>query len=271
MKNGAKDVDVLQQIRKLALYADGHDREALAELGNPTNHDPAKEHWLGVDGFATPTDRRRVRTVTLNPKGAFVSEMLRKHPSNQALVTPSLNGQNGIMFSIDPVPLEGQSSSMRSLSEIDAQYFRRHDACDLHHLADQTQEPRPLNMEDEHMLLQLLKQLGEANQTTSTPDLPAEIQVKIEAYRGQQFEQAQAEAMSLFVQLGEERQAVENKIGDLNSHGIESSEDQWRMDGLNRQLRRVNHQIQSIADCLDRELSSTENFTVNLRLREVSK
>ena len=271
LKNGAEGVDVLQQIRKLALYADGHDREALAELGLPTNHDPGTGHWLGVDGFATPTGLRRVRTVTLNPKGAFVSEMLRKHPSNQALVTPSLNGQNSIMFSIDPVPLEGQSSSMRSLSQIDAQYFRRHDACDLHHLADRTQEPRPLNMEDEHMLLQLLKQLGEANQVTSAPDLKAEIQAKIEAYKDHRFKQVQAQAMSLFDQLVEEQQAVETKIGDLKSQGIESSEDQRRMDGLNRQLRRVNHQIQSIADCLDRELSSTENFTVNLRLREVSK
>ena len=128
---------------------------------------------------------------------------------------------------------------MRSLSEIDAQYFRRHDACDLHHLADQTQDPRPLTMEDEGMLLQLLKQLGEANQMIATPDLPAEIQAKIEAYRDQQFEQVQAEAMSLFEQLVKEQQAVEHKIRDLKSQGIESSEDQWRMDGLNRQLRRV--------------------------------
>lgn len=271
LKNGANDADVLQQIRKLALYADGHDREALAELGNPTNHNPAEGHWLGVDGFSTPTDHRRVRTVTLNPKGAFLGEMLRKHPSNQALVTPSLNGQTGIIFSIDPVPLEGQSYSMRSLSEIDAKYFRRHDACDLHHLADQTQEPRPLNMEDEHMLLQLLKQLGEANQVTSAPDLADGIQAKIEAYKDQQFEQVQAQAMSLYDQLVEEKQAVETKIGDWNSQGIESSEDQWRMDGLKRQLRRVEHQIQSIADCLDCELSSTDNFTVNLRLIEVSK
>ena len=89
--------------------------------------------------------------------------------------------------------------------------------------------------------------------------------------QSQQFEQIKAEATSLFDQLLEQQQAVENKIEDLKSQGIESSEDQWRMDGLNRQLRRVNHQIQSIADCLDRELSSTENFTVNLRLREVSK
>ena len=160
---------------------------------------------------------------------------------------------------------------MRSLSEISAEYFRRHDNCDLHHLADEAQEPRPLNMENEHKLLQLLKQLGEANQMTSTPDLPSEIQAKIESYKDQQVEQVQAEAMSLFDQLVKQQQAVEDKIGDLKSQGIESSEDQWRMDGLNRQLRRVNHQIQSIADCLDRELSSTENFTVNPRLREVNE
>jgi hypothetical protein len=271
LKNGAKDVDVLQQIRKLALYADGHDREALAELSLSTNHDPKEGHWLGVDGFSTPTDHRRVRTVTLNPKGVFMGEMLRKHPSNQALVTPSLNGKTGIIFSIDPVPLEGQSHSMRSLSEITAQYLRRHDNCDLHHLADQTQEPRPLNMEDEHMLLQLLKQLSEADQMASAPDLTAEIQAKIEAYKDQQFEQAQTECMRLYERLVEERQAVEQKISDLESQGIESSEDQWRMDGLERQFRRLDHQIQSIADCLDRELSSTDNFTVNLRLHEVSE
>ena len=77
--------------------------------------------------------------------------------------------------------------------------------------------------------------------------------------------------MSIFDQLLEQQQAVENKIEDLKSQGIESSEDQWRMDGLNRQLRSVKHQIQSIADCLDYELSSSDNFTVNLRLHEVSK
>ena len=126
-------------------------------------------------------------------------------------------------------------------------------------------------MEDEHILLQLLKQLGEANQMTSTPDLPAEIQAKIEAYKDHQFEQAQAEAVSLYERLVGEQQGVETKISDLKSQGIESSEDQWRMDGLKRQLRRVEHQIQSIADCLDRELSSSDNFTVNLRLHEVSE
>ena len=269
LKDGSKDV--LHQIRKLALYADGHDREALAELGLSTNHDPEKGHWLGVDGFSTPTDRQRVRTVTLNPKGTFVGEMLRKHPSDLALATPSVRGQSGIMFSIDPVPVEGQSHSMRSLSEIAAQYLRRHDACDLHHLADQTQEPRPLNMEDEHMLLQLLKQLGEAKLATSKSILSTEIQAKIEAYKHQQVEQAHAEAVRLYERLVGEQQGVETKISDLKSQGIESSEDQWRMDVLNRQLRRVKHQIQSIADCLGRELSSTDNFTVNLRLHEVSE
>ena len=141
LKNGANNV--LQQIRKLAMHANGHDREALAEFGLSTNHDLDKRHWLGVDGFSTPNDRPRVRTVALNPKGGFMSEMLRKHPSTKALVTPSLTGQTSMMFSIDPVPLEGQSHSMRSLSEITAQYLRRHDNCDLHHLADQTQVPRP--------------------------------------------------------------------------------------------------------------------------------
>ena len=160
---------------------------------------------------------------------------------------------------------------MRSLSEIAAQYLRRHDACDLHHITGQTQDPRPLTMEDEDMLLQLLKQLGEVNQMTATPELTAEIQAKIEAYKDQQFEQAQAEAVSLYEQLEKEKQSVDEKKGELESTGIESSEDQLHMDGLNRQLRRLKHQIQSIADCLDRELSSTDNFTVNLRLHEVSE
>ena len=106
---------------------------------------------------------------------------------------------------------------------------------------------------------------------TATPELTAEIQAKIEAYKDQQFEQAQAEAVSLYEQLEKEKQSVDEKKGELESTGIESSEDQLHMDGLNRQLRRLKHQIQSIADCLDRELSSTDNFTVNLRLHEVSE
>jgi hypothetical protein len=271
LKNGAKDVDVLQQIRKLALYADGHDREALAELGLSTNHDPEKGHWLGVDGFSVPTDRRRVRTVTLNPKGAFMSEMLRKHPSNQALVTRSSNGQSNIIFSIDPVPVEGQSHSMRSLSEITSRYLRRHDASNLHLLAGQSPNPRPLTMEDEHMLLQLLNQLGKAKLATLKSELSTEIQAKIEAYKNQQVEQVQAEAVGLYERLEEEQRGVEEKKKEWESQGIESSEGQWRVDGLKRQSRRLADQMQSIADCLDRELSSTENFTVNLRLHEVSE
>ena len=62
LKKGAEGVDVLQQIRKLALYADGHDREALAELANPTIM-IQQRHWLGVDGFCNtnrpPTCKNR--------------------------------------------------------------------------------------------------------------------------------------------------------------------------------------------------------------------
>ena len=263
-----EDVEAsIHGIRKLALYAEGHDREALAEFSMRDNHRPDSGHWLGANGFEAPPGKRRVRTVMLNPRGSFVSNMLRQHPSDEHLVAPSHEGVERVVFSIDPVKHEELFPPLRTLSTIAEQFLRDHSACELHHLSDGDDTPQTLSMEDEVMLLRLIEGLEQAGAPTSGPMTPPE---SVDAYKQEWFQKIKISLEDEY-QTNEERlQEVRQAVVELQDDGIQSSDEERRLIRLQRVQQGLEARGERIAMCFDRELKTHENYTVNVRLHEVS-
>ena len=203
----------------------------------------------------------------LNPRGSFVSNMLRQHPSDEHLVAPSQEGAERVVFSIDPVNHEGQYPPLRTLSTIAEQFLRDHSACELHHLSEGDDIPRTLSMEDEVMLLRLIEGLEQAGAPTSGPMTPPE---SVDAYKQDWFQKIKTLLRDEY-QTNEERlQEVRQAVVELQDDGIQSSDEERRLIRLQRVQQGLEARGERIAMCFDRELKTHENYTVNVRLHEVS-
>ena len=109
----------INEMKKMSLYANQHDHEAIVELAYAPNHNG--DAWLGIDGFEKRTDVPRSRIVSINPRGEFIRRAIRKNEANTILYSPSDSNEKVVIFSIDPVSIDGKF--YRCLSSLHAEFF----------------------------------------------------------------------------------------------------------------------------------------------------
>ena len=78
----------INEMKKMSLYANQHDHEAIVELAYAPNHNG--DAWLGIDGFEKRTDVPRSRIVSINPRGEFIRRAIRKNEANTILYSPQI-------------------------------------------------------------------------------------------------------------------------------------------------------------------------------------
>lgn len=254
-KNSTPELKLpLNEMKKLALHADEHDHEAIAELSYYGNH--YGNSWIGIDGFKRPTATDRSRIITINPTGKFVEKMLRIYDDNKSLEVNDKLGEHSFIFSIDPVDKAGNLLTIPNIQKL---VFSEHDHCNL--FINDLGVRELSHAKDNKWLLQLI----ETNEFSSiTPTLNDIEKINLNQAKESVFGDLVNRSESKYNEYQDMIIQINDSIRDLGE--ITSLEEENREIELKRMIKFIEIRQKIIAEIMDNELSDKENYTVNVRM-----
>jgi ERCC4-related helicase len=258
----------LHRLRKLALHADGHDHEAIAELSSRRNHDGGAS-WLGIDGYQQPLDAKRSRMVRLNPRGQLIRTMLRDRLAKHSLCSQTTNDNLRMIFSLDPIQHdEKDKKPYRPLDVMMSEILSERNHCNLYLANGDNEDSRQLTFEDdENWLLELI------NNQTFLESKKKTLSVKesdlLYSTRNEIFEKTREKFQNTY---DEDNKLLNETISEISSLGqIESEDEELREYRLNQRMRNIKRRLNRIGKYLDYELSQKTNYEPHVRYYEVNK
>ena len=234
----------INEMKKMSLYANQHDHEAIVELAYAPNHNG--DAWLGIDGFEKRTDVPRSRIVSINPRGEFIRRAIRKNEANTILYSPSDSNEKVVIFSIDPVSIDGKF--YRCLSSLHAEFFLDFGYSNLYKLDSGGNELR-FKLDEEWLTNLLCNAPFSSKQFNPTDEQENSLQeLKVSIFDG-----IKSKFMEKFETLKAQNLNKKSLLASLKPEDIDSEERELYKIRLERHCKYLNQQLELIASIIEDE------------------